>query len=271
MTETQDVTPLQIDSGELPQGVSAITDDPEPELGDDIKDAHGHEQGPDFGTSEMYGERLNYEKKKCRNPICFIIYYLHVFALIGCTIWLCGYLIPEYLNNQNGPNSNLIHSNPNQLWNINNDFNDNYTMNSLYKYNNMNLADEASGNTEEEQVDEFEFTGIAVALITCAATGVLFGFIWYVSQNFVCLLDDPYGKPETQLKHKRLQVLNCCAGPIIKSMLILNILVWLTLFIVGCVYVNIWLIISSAIFLIIFTLWSWCVWDRVRFAVVLMV
>eukprot|EP01083_Nonionella_stella_P276726 940519_1 len=228
MAQIQDSTPLKVDTNETIQ-ITPITDDPEPEIQSGVQEAHGEQHAVDFGASDAYGQRLNYQKKKCRNPICFILYYLQTFTLIGFTIYLLAYLIPEYLEERSNPTpntNNLVHSIPHHM--------------NLNDFNDMNLA--AATNPPQ---DEFDFTGIAVSLLTAAGSALVLSFIW-------------------------LQVLNCCAGPIIQLMLILNILVWVALLVVGCVYVLPWLIIFSAIFVLIFSLWSWCVWDKIRFAVVLL-
>eukprot|EP01084_Bolivina_argentea_P249816 418347_1 len=233
MTQIQDETPLQAETKDTEQQIQPITEDAdaEIEMQPGAAEPHGEQQAVDFGSSEDYGQRLDYKKKKCRNPICFIIYYLHVFTLIGFTVYLLAYAIPDHQDKNNSNpsnNNNIIHLHTNQFNNFN------------LAENNNNANTNANNNDEE-----FSYTGVAVAILTATGFSIIFSFIW-------------------------LQILNWCAGPIIKLMLILNILVWVALFIVGCIYINWWLIIFAAIFVIIFTLWSWCVWDKVRFAVVLM-
>lgn len=40
-----------------------------------------------YGESE-YGERLNFDNRKCRDPLCAIIYLLHVGAIIGAAVYI---------------------------------------------------------------------------------------------------------------------------------------------------------------------------------------
>ena len=165
--------PLQIETTQLGQN-EKVRQAASDEFGSDssisLDSAHGFAQEPDYGASDKYGKRLNYQEKKCRNPICFFLYYAQTFTLIGFTIYLCAYLIPQHLESQNNTpsnNNNLVHLTHTNQFDTNNPI--------LHQYNNLNLATE----TEPDE-DEFSFLGLSVAIISAAATALIFGFVWYI-------------------------------------------------------------------------------------------
>eukprot|EP01084_Bolivina_argentea_P076496 138649_1 len=109
-------------------------------------------------------------------------------------------------------------------------------------------ADEIREQIEaSEQLDEnsLDWTGVYVAIPVCAVSGLLFGLIW-------------------------LQIIRLFAAFIIKLMLILNCIAWIVLFIIGCVQVNVAMIIICGLLALFWVLYTWCVWSRVAFSSVLL-
>ena len=111
------------------------------------------------------------------------------------------------------------------------------------------LTDNSDGNTAE--IPSFNLAGIIVTIIGCAVAGIVFGLFW-------------------------LFLLKRFAAQIIKTMLFFNLFCWVCVILVGA-YVatqgegGMPLIIIGIFGLLIFGLYTWCVWGRIPFASALLV
>ena len=47
-----------------------------------------------FGES-VYGPRLDFNNRRCRDPLCAVIYYLHIIGVVIATIYIFVYYYDE--------------------------------------------------------------------------------------------------------------------------------------------------------------------------------
>ena len=95
--------------------------------------------------------------------------------------------------------------------------------------------------TESLWDSEIPVAGIFIGILLCALSAVLIALIWMV-------------------------VMKRFASTIIKTMLFINIGMWVGVAIIGFVIGQLLLIIVGAIFALIYSLWTWCIWSRILFS-----